>query len=297
MNKNYKIFIVGGGSRLEKCLPIFTKSKYELLGVLITKNENILSIKKLLKKENINIFNRWNTFVKLANRNTNVIVFFISHNKLIDPKEFKTAHLINYHASPLPKYRGGSPMNWAIINDEKEFGVSIHELVKSIDAGPVLLQEHFCIENFDYLKLVQRVNEAFLRLTKILLKSFDAHWNHRIIQDKKLATYFHQRSSENSCINFLEMDAKKIYKMYLALPDPLPRPYFKFRGKDLIITSCKLTEINYSGEPGRVIGNFEGGVVVICKYGSIVINNLKQKNMKFEFPAKKYLKFGDQIYD
>ena len=45
---------------------------------------------------------------------------------------------INVHASLLPKYRGAAPINWAILNGEKETGVSIQYMVKELDAGDVI---------------------------------------------------------------------------------------------------------------------------------------------------------------
>tara|TARA_B100000035_G_scaffold313188_1_gene326336 strand:+ start:6460 stop:7353 length:894 start_codon:yes stop_codon:yes gene_type:complete len=297
MNKIYKAFIVGGGNRLDICLPTILKSNLDLSGVFISKNENINQIKNKLKDKKIPIIKEWRSFIKVVNDNKNSIVFFISHNKLIDPKIFLTSRLVNYHASPLPKYRGGSPMNWAIINDEKEFGVSIHELVKSTDAGPILIQEHFYIQNYDYIKLVNRVNKSFLRLTEILVNSFDIHWNNRVIQDQRLSSYFHQRRPENSQISFLNMNASKIFKMYIALPSPMPEVYFKFNNKIFIISSCKISEGIFSGQPGRVIGNYEGGVIVVCNSGSIVLETLRLKNSKKEKPANFFLKPGDQIND
>ena len=297
MNKIYKVFIVGGGNRLDICLPIFLKSNLDLSGVFISKNENISQIKKKLEGKKIPIFKDWKLFVKLVNNNKNSIVFFISHNKLIDPKIFLTSRLVNYHASPLPKYRGGSPMNWAIINDEEEFGVSIHELIKSTDAGPILIQEHFYIKNFDYIKLVNRVNKSFLRLTRILVNSFDVHWKNRSIQDHRLSSYFHQRRPENSQISFLKMSASKIYKMYIALPSPMPQAYFKFNNKIFIISSCKISKRIFLGQPGRIIGNYEGGIIVVCNSGSIVLQMLRLENSKKEKPAKFFLKPGDQISD
>lgn len=297
MNKIYKSFIVGGGSRLDICLPTILKSNLDLSGVFISKNENLSKIKSKLKDKKIPVLKEWRSFVKAVNNNKNSIVFFISHNKLIDPKIFPTSYLVNYHASPLPKYRGGSPMNWAIINDEKEFGVSIHELVKSTDAGPILIQEHFYIQNYDYTKLVNRVNRSFLRLTKILVNSFEIHWKNRVTQDQRLSSYFHQRRPENSQISFLKMSANKIFKTYTALPSPMPQAYFKFNNKIFTIASCKKSESTFSGQPGRVVGNYEGGIVVVCNSGSIVLQMLRLKNSKKDKPAKFFLKPGDQIND
>ena len=46
--------------------------------------------------------------------------------------------IINLHAGRLPKYRGGSPLNWQIINDEKEIGLSIIKIDSIIDHGPII---------------------------------------------------------------------------------------------------------------------------------------------------------------
>lgn len=299
MNENVNFFLVGGGSRLNTCLPVFLNSyaNIELSGLFISKEEDFESICNSLSVHKTKIVKKWSTFLDIVNKSKNAVVVFISYNKLIEPKDFKSARLINYHASPLPKYRGGSPMNWAIINGEIEFGVSIHELVKSIDAGPILVQENFCIENYDYIQLVERVNKAFLRLTKILLSSFDTFWEYRISQDERLVSFFHQRSPENSRVSFSEMTSNKIMNTFKALPSPLPRPYFKYMKNIFVISSCKLPQGKYFGQPGRVIGNHENGIVVICKTGSIVLEKLLDVKNNTEHHAKKILKPGDQIND
>ena len=158
MSEDKNFFLVGGGTRLSTCLPIFLESNIKLSAVFLSKDEDYHLIIKLLLKHKVQILKKWSSFILKVNNSSNPVVFFISHNKIIEPKDFVRAPLVNYHASPLPKYRGGSPMNWAIINGEKEFGVSIHELVKSIDAGPILIQEHFFMSDFDYTQLVERVN-------------------------------------------------------------------------------------------------------------------------------------------
>src|SRR5258708_2513848 len=59
------------------------------------------------------------------------------------PLEFLSVHrhgCINVHFSLLPKYRGAAPLNWAIVNGEKETGVTTMRIVEELDAGPLLLQ-------------------------------------------------------------------------------------------------------------------------------------------------------------
>ncbi len=59
---------------------------------------------------------------------------------------------INYHPSLLPKYRGGTAMNWAVINGETETGVTIHQIDEGIDSGPMPLQEKVTIDPDDTVK-------------------------------------------------------------------------------------------------------------------------------------------------
>lgn len=57
----------------------------------------------------------------------------------------KCKKLINLHNGPLPKYRGVSPINWALKNDETEHGVTIHEITPGIDDGPIIAQVKYSI--------------------------------------------------------------------------------------------------------------------------------------------------------
>ncbi len=59
---------------------------------------------------------------------------------------------INYHPSLLPRYRGGSAINWAIIRGETQTGVTIHFIDEGVDTGPILLQETVAIEPNDTVK-------------------------------------------------------------------------------------------------------------------------------------------------
>lgn len=58
----------------------------------------------------------------------------------------KTRRALNLHNAPLPKYRGVSPINWALKNGERQHGVTIHEITSSVDAGPIVSQVLFDID-------------------------------------------------------------------------------------------------------------------------------------------------------
>jgi methionyl-tRNA formyltransferase len=70
--------------------------------------------------------------------------------------------ILNLHNSPLPRYRGVSPINWALKNGEHEHGVTIHEIVPEVDAGPIVAQLRYSIyPSFDEVEHVYRRAQAY----------------------------------------------------------------------------------------------------------------------------------------
>ena len=63
---------------------------------------------------------------------------YIFNKELLDTPKHGS---INLHGGRLPKYRGGSPLNWQIINNEKYIGISIIQMDEGIDTGPILLEK------------------------------------------------------------------------------------------------------------------------------------------------------------
>src|SRR5258706_15314904 len=93
------------------------------------------------------------------------------------PAEFLDAPrhgCINVHFSLLPKYRGAAPVNWAIVNGEKETGVTTMEIVKELDAGPILLQHSTQIgESETAPQLMKRLADIGADLLSETLRSID----------------------------------------------------------------------------------------------------------------------------
>ena len=74
------------------------------------------------------------------------LAFSITYDRIVT-EEFivRCARVLNIHNSPLPRYRGVSPINWALKNGEREHGVTIHEITPGIDDGPIVAQVRFSI--------------------------------------------------------------------------------------------------------------------------------------------------------
>ena len=100
----------------------------------------------------------------------------VAYGKIL-PAEFLQAPrygCINVHFSLLPKYRGAAPVNWAIVNGEKETGVTTMKIVEELDAGPILLQHPTQIEAHETApELLTRLAETGAELLSETLKRFD----------------------------------------------------------------------------------------------------------------------------
>jgi methionyl-tRNA formyltransferase len=97
-------------------------------------------------------------FQKISGYNSNLFVSMsfnqIFRKRLIEYPKLKT---INCHAGKLPFYRGRNILNWALINDEKEFGITVHYMDEGIDTGDILMQRLFRITDSDnYATLLKR---------------------------------------------------------------------------------------------------------------------------------------------
>jgi methionyl-tRNA formyltransferase len=104
--------------------------------------------------------------------------------------------ILNIHNSPLPKYRGVSPINWALKNGERKHGVTIHEIVEAVDAGPIVAQLEYPIyPEFDevvdvYLRALE-YGWVLFEQTMPLLDRIEAQ-----PQDDSEATYYSRREDE-----------------------------------------------------------------------------------------------------
>lgn len=157
---------------------------------------------------------------------------YIFKKKLLKSSKFG---LINCHAGMLPKYRGGSPLNWQIINDENFFGLSVIKIDEKIDTGEIIEEKRIkLLKKYNIKDLHKIANDKFPKMVEnSILKLINNVKNTK--QSKKNSNYFKQRNPQDSEINFKKMSMNEI-KLYLrALQAPYPEPYFIYDKKKIII--------------------------------------------------------------
>lgn len=143
------------------------------------------------------------------------------------------------HPSPLPKYRGGSPIQNQIINGEKKSAVTLFIMDKGMDTGDIIFQEEISLEgHLD--KIFERITVVGTKLTlKILSEDYKLKK-----QNNAQATIFKRRRPEDSEITLDEIQNKSgeyLYNKVRMLEDPYPNAYIKTKdGKKLIIKNMEL---------------------------------------------------------
>jgi methionyl-tRNA formyltransferase len=148
---------------------------------------------------------------------------------------------IMLHPSPLPKYRGGSPIQNQIINNEKKSAVTLFQMNKDLDSGPIFAQQAFSLEG-ELSEILNKVSTIGYELTLNLLLSDTAP----MPQDEKDATVFSRLDSKKSEITLEEIKNKSseyLYNKIRMLQDPYPKPFIKTSdGKKLYILKSMIED-------------------------------------------------------
>ena len=201
--------------------------------------------------------------------------------------------IINVHGSLLPKYRGASPIQMALINGEEKTGVTIMQTDVGIDTGDMLLWDECKIEDCDtYGTLTEKLSVLGANLCEIaldLIESGDAKF---IKQDNGNATHTKMFKKEDTIINF-NKTAKEIVNLVRGL-NPNPVSVFYINEQSYKVWQARAIE-HAGNEPNGTIleASSKKGFIVKCEGGAVEIVEMTAPNSK-RMLAKAYLN-GKQI--
>jgi len=149
-----KVIVMGKGSLAIKVADWFLASQeYELVGIVpvVPEPNWTESIIAWAEKNNVSYVasGRYQDIPGVKNVDWTLdLAFSVFYDKIIKPDFIsKCKQILNLHNAPLPKYRGVRPINWALKNNEKEHGVTIHQIIDRIDAGPIVAQIKYPIDS------------------------------------------------------------------------------------------------------------------------------------------------------
>jgi methionyl-tRNA formyltransferase len=162
---------------------------------------------------------------------------------------------INVHASLLPKYRGPAPIQWAVINGEKETGVCTQLMEKELDTGDLLLSVHESIKPDDTAgDLHDRLAAIGANVLIDTLKGLADKTIQPVRQDHSLATYAPMLTKDDGLINW-NKPAKSL-ECFIRGVTPWPGAYTFLGDKRLKIFRSRSVETEISESPGTILKGF-----------------------------------------
>ena len=187
----------------------------------------------------------------------------IFKNKLINLPPLKT---INCHAGKLPFYRGRNILNWVLINDESDFGITVHFVDEGIDTGKIILQENFQInDDDDYSTLLGR---AYIGCAEVLYKAIKNIQKEKVelINQKDLDGFGFYCVVRKDGDEFIQWNQKsrEVFNFVRAICSPGPQARTYLEGCEIKINKVQyLPEAKfYKGIVGSVVGVESDGFFV-----------------------------------
>jgi len=308
-----KIILIGQALFGKDCLEALLNQGEEIVGVITVPDDpkgRPNPLKELALEKSIsmlqpsgNIPNRLkNPVVVSMVKDLKPDLFVLAFVNDIMPYEvIKSATLggVNYHPSLLPKYRGGSAINWAVIKGEKETGVTVHFINQRVDTGDIILQEKVTIESEDNVGSLY-FNKLYPLGVKLISQAVKLIREGNAIptaQDENQAS-FQPMITENDVKIDWENPPETIHDLIRG-SNPSPGAHARFRGEKIKIWEAEISGI-VPGRPGEVTDIIEGKSFKIASVrGSIIVKRIQllgeKKMTAQEFIEKIGLKQGEQL--
>ena len=216
--------------------------------------------------------------------------------------DMPTLGTINLHGSLLPQYRGAAPINWAIINGEKQTGVTTFKLLHEIDTGNILLQQAFEIgdeetagEVHDRMKIIGAA--LLLKTIEGLAKGDVKEHTQEPIKDKlnpnteeeilkDITNYTYEKALQHAPKIFTETceidwakPVDEVYNLIRGL-SPYPTAFTFLEGKKLKIFKVDKTQVTTTATPGKYETDKKNFLEFACANGYISIKELQLEGKK-----------------
>ena len=187
---------------------------------------------------------------------------------------------INVHASLLPKYRGASPIQWAILNGDDETGVTTMQMGVGLDDGDILLQKKVPISSEDTGgSLFDKLSKVGADLLIETLHRIEKNDIVRIPQDDEKATHVGLIKKDFGILSFDE-ENKYILNKIRAL-NPWPSAFTFYKDKMVKIWKAKSVSFNNKGyEYGDLVVENKDELLVVTRNGAISILELQEEGKK-----------------
>lgn len=187
---------------------------------------------------------------------------------------------VNIHPSLLPKYRGGAPIQHAVMNGEKETGVCLMQMVKAMDAGVVYACEHLPIgEDETFSELNARLIELSIKMMKEALPKYIAGELPGVPQDEAGVIIAPNISREEEQVHFQDEPLDVLYNHIRGLID-WPIAYGMLEGVRIKFYKVRKENGTQSSPAGTVLGFADHAMTVACRGGILKVYELQMEGKK-----------------
>ena len=262
MKKIYNIGFFGDDVWAHKALEYLLKDKSInvnfVCGRFITKDK---ILKKIAEKYKIKFFKKKNIndikFINYIKKNKIDLLASMSFDQIFKNEIINAINnnIINCHAGKLPFYRGRNILNWALINGEKDFGITTHFVNKKIDTGDIILQKIFKIsKNDDYKSLLIKSHNECAKIIFKTIKKIQNNDYKATPQNKfsKKSSYFKKRVMGDEIIN-LKQKSYHIKNFVRALVEPGPIARINLKNNQICVK--KISILNKKNVIHRINNN------------------------------------------
>lgn len=295
-----KVIFMGTPEFSKTVLSYLIKEKYNIR-LVVSKKDMPMGRKRILTPQPLKVYALENNLnVLTPNKLSEIypeidkinpdIIITAAYGLMVPDYLLNKYHVINVHASLLPKYRGGAPIEHAMMNLEKETGISIMKLVTKMDAGPVYVKESLKI---DYNETKTILTDKLAHLGgKLLLKYLKNINSYKAIpQDEEKVTYAYNIKLEDQLIDFNETVDKVLAKIK-AMQDE-PGAFFTHKGIIVKIINARKCDIIKEISP-NTIKVLRNQLLLGAKDGFVEVLQIQESGKK-PMDIKSYLN-GQKLF-
>ncbi|MBI5215800.1 MAG: methionyl-tRNA formyltransferase [Ignavibacteriae bacterium] len=281
-------------------LKLLVEQSYPIVGVVTNVDKpagrgqkvSISPVKEFALQHNLPLFQpaslKDSSFIEQL-RALEADIFVVVAFRILPPEVFRLPKYgaFNLHTSLLPKYRGAAPIQWAIINGEKETGVTTFFLDDKVDTGNIILQARLPIrENETAGELHDRLSEIGAEIVLHTVRLIEKGNPPRHPQDNSHATPAPKLFKEHCIVDWTK-PAQEVHNRIRGL-SPIPCAFTLHHGKMLKLFRSRMVDDVRAGLPSEVLVA-DKRLVLSCGSGAVEILELQQEG-KRKMSAEEFLR-------
>jgi methionyl-tRNA formyltransferase len=311
-----KIVFMGTPEHAAKILADLIESKHEILCVITQPDRprgrglkiSAPPVKELAQKQGLRVEQpekaKDGSLAQLLKELKPEIVVVVAYGKIL-PKEvldIPKYGCVNIHASLLPKYRGAAPVQWALLNGEKETGVTLMNMNELLDAGEIILQKKIKIQDEDNaVALSKKLFDLGGRLLLDGLEQISKGTSRFIPQQEAQATNAPSIKKESAEIDWRK-SAQQIHNRVRAMiPWPVAHTFYKKQQLRILKSELNVLDLETKRKlPGTIVQIVKNeGFIVATGNGHLLIQAVqpagKKKMKAYDFVIGHDVKIGEVL--